>query len=178
MRFNKSLSYAENNLNITGLPLISYGENLVRPTQIPEFLRRLTNLDEHLKQDIDDKEVYDRLESIIVNDLQLFINYYHYIKNRNNTPRWKHLLIFLYQPCVYVKTCLNEYKFITEINKVFDIENADQTLVYIKSINLKIEEYLQQKGGNVYCDNVHERNITSLDLLIYSAYKAQIIIGV
>jgi hypothetical protein len=178
IKFNKSLSYAENNLNITGLPLISYGDNLVRPGQITEFVRKLTNIDGHLKFDTDEREEYERLESIILNDLQLFINYFHYVRNNNNTPKWKNFLLFLYQPCTFVKTCINDHKFINEVNKVFDIENPEQALLYIKSINLKIEEYLEHKGGNVYVDPVYERSITSLDLLIYSAYKAQLIIGV
>jgi hypothetical protein len=175
MKFNKSLSYAENNLNIPGLPLISYGENLVQPEQIPDFMRKLTSIDNHLSKE--EREGFVRLESIILNDLQLFLNYYHYARNHNNTPFWRNVLSFLYQPCTFLKTKVNDHKFIQEVNRVFEIEKFEQALWHIQTINLRIEEYLGSKPEQ-YWERIENRTVSSLDLLIYSACKAERIIGV
>lgn len=45
-------------------------------------------------------------------------------------------------------------------------------MVFVKEINKRIEQVLEKLGGEQYT-KISERNINSIDLEIYSAYKAQ-----
>jgi hypothetical protein len=173
MHFSKSLSNGLDNLSINGLPVISYRSSLVQPNTIPDFLRRLTTVDKHLTDE--EKEANDIIESIILNDMQLFLNYYHYLNTETSVLR--NIGLFFYQPYSFVRTKLNDFKLMKEVNKVFDMDKKEDALVYIRSINMKLERFLELKGQGYY-EKVSERHINSLDLLIYAAYKAQKLINV
>jgi hypothetical protein len=44
------------------------------------------------------------------------------------------------------------------------------------ALNKKIEEFLNDMGGEEYCKGVANREINSIDLTIYAAYKAEMLI--
>ncbi len=156
IKFNKSHSYSELNLLIDQLPLLSFDNNLIRPFQIVKFMKELTGIDSDYKG-----QSFDEIESLILNDLQLYLNYYYYYSKKASI--WKKIVRFLYQPVSSIRTIYNDYQFIKEVNKVFNIHNKDEIVNFIDTVDKKIEKILISFNGE----------LRSIHILIYSALKAQ-----
>lgn len=174
MKFSKSLSYSNCNVLIENFPILTYGINVVKRSNVHIFLKKFSQLDKETStafpSDLLGRKIQN-LEEIILTDLQLFLSYINYYKIISSQGRMSNLLKFLFQPVLTFKTYLNDRMVLKEINEKFEIKSNEQVYDYIHGINRKMELFLKEVGG-AYCTD-KKRKLNSIDLVIYSAYKAQ-----
>lgn len=134
IHFTKSLSYQNCNVLIENLPKLVYGINNVSRESIHIFLKKVVGIDRISEiESIDNetqKEAYE-VEKVIFTDLQLFISVYNYNLKRYKYSVFKTLFRLMYQPYQFLKTYLNDRKFINEFKRVFEITNNDEVNLII-----------------------------------------------
>lgn len=177
--FVSSFNNSTSNLIIENLPMIIFGYHTIKKGNIHYFLKELVRIKDvtSLVDPKDkDKEImkieFENLERMILSDLQILLNYYNYIQINDKTSFFYRFVKSLYQPYKALSSINNDSKMIKEISKFMGVSTKVEALAGVKNINEKIENFLLEKGEE-YIINLDNREINSLDILIYSAVKVQ-----
>ena len=173
----KTNSVENSNIIDVSLPIIYYGKNFVQRENINTFLKKLTNIDKNFCQisDSNKKSHIEKLEKIILSELPVLLGLYSHYMNKKQSSFWKSFLKTIYNPQKTFNTFRRDIKVLKEINEVFSISEVEECINYIQAVNQSINNYLNLMGGVYYCDTILDkrREINSIDMLIYSGYKAQ-----
>ena len=74
IEFSFSQNSTNNHIVIDNLPIIVYGKNIIRKTNIPNFFKVLTGIDRELENNIIEiKMYYEMIEKAIFSDLELLL---------------------------------------------------------------------------------------------------------
>jgi hypothetical protein len=74
MEFSYSLNNNYSNIIVDNLPTVIYGNNIIRKSNIPNFFKLLTGIDQDLeKKDVETKMYYEMIEKLIFSDMQLLL---------------------------------------------------------------------------------------------------------
>jgi len=158
-------------------PKIYYGENIVNRDKINYFLKEFTNIDKKFKETSYEKILKEAnyLENLILTDLNVFLGMFLYFEKKRLTPFWKIFLKSCFMPIRAFRNYRKEKMMLLKFNEIFSITNPNEIFSFIIAINKKIKDYLELVGGEKYCLDIsnNRRELNSSDLLIYSAYKAE-----
>jgi hypothetical protein len=122
MTFDKSLN-SGSNIILQNLPIINYGHHIIRRGEIYTFLKEITNIDTNINFDQLDFIEMERLEHLILFDLQLAVNcYFYYHSSKKKYFVWN-FLKFIYQPYRFIKTYVYDKGMINEIHKHLGISS-------------------------------------------------------
>jgi hypothetical protein len=172
--FTESLNNNYSNIMIENLPYLIYGGIPIKKHFIPDFLKKLVNL-EKMKNINSDKMLQievDSIEKSILFDMQLGLNLYNYFNFYQKTNSLWKVLKTIYQPWITYRTYLHDKENLLEFRKLLGISSKYEALEFLKNLNQKIEIFLTNQGESYY--KIHDRQIYSIDLLIYACVKAQI----
>lgn len=179
--FAESLNKSYTNLTVEHLPYIVYGGYTIKREFLHSFLKQLVSIPEvkRIEGDIllgttDTISItIEQIEKIILFDLQMSLNMYTYFEyNEKTNYLWK-FLKFLYQPLISFRSNLKDNEASTEINKLLGVTSRYEALENVRNIIQKIENFVIGLGGDKYVKGLGvEREINSMDLLIYAAIKA------
>jgi len=178
--FTNSLNKNYSNLTVEELPVINYGNLNVKRNYLNSFLKELVGLNKFYIpanncNKIGSEEInfeIEFLEKNILSDLQLALNFFNHFHHYEKTKYLWKFIKFLYQPLIMLNSSFNERKIILEITRLLGISTKFESLEYMNRIFKKIENFLIALGGEAYCNNLENRVINSIDILIYSATKA------
>jgi hypothetical protein len=179
LEFNVTKTLRTENCTIIDetFPKIYYGENLVNRDNINYFLKEFTNIDKKFKENSKERILKEAkyLENLILTDLNVFLGVFLYSEKKRLSPFWKIIFKTCFMPIRAFQNYRKEKIMLHKFNEIFSVTNPNEIFSFIIAINKKMEDYLELVGGEKYCldisDNIRELN--SLDLLIYSAYKAE-----
>lgn len=119
--FLKTNGHKDSKILMDFFPIAVYGENFVKESQLPEFLKKVTNIDKHFDEnsDFSIKQEVMNLEKIIFNELQLFLNYHHF-HHRKISLGQKIADIFA-QPLDSVRFLIKDYFILKEMKRSFNM---------------------------------------------------------
>jgi hypothetical protein len=191
MTFSESYNNFDSNVLVENLPTIVYANQIVRKPNIKNFLNQLLGLKspgELVKgetdipvlsklnsEDLVIKSIeIENLEKILFSEFQLAINYYKYIDTYDKTNSLVKIWKYIYQPWRRVKVSRNDSGLLQQITKILGISSKYEAIEFIKSINAKIENLLSS-FGEAYSTGIEisKRQINSLDLMLYAAFKTE-----
>jgi hypothetical protein len=131
MSFDKSLN-SGSNIILQNLPIINYGPHIIRRGEIYTFLKEITNIDSNINYNQMELIEMERLEHLILFDLQLAVNCYFYYHNSKKKYFVWNFLKFIYQPFRFMKTYLYDKNMIEEIHKHLGISSKVEVNKYFK----------------------------------------------
>jgi hypothetical protein len=184
LKFIFSLNNSTTNLIVNDLPVIIFGNHVINKGNIFSFLKQFVKIrDKYSFKSLDSlntDELYlkkiqiENLEKIILTDLQLILNYYSsYINSEKTNFFWK-FIKFLLQPIKSVKTNKNDKSLNLEITKMIGVSTKFEAIEMAFEINRRINSLLEEFDDEYFnSKRLRDRKFNSLDLLIYSSYKAQ-----
>jgi len=140
------------------LPIITYGKNKIRKSNISSFFKKLTNIDQQLVNSYSEtqKIEFEKIEKLIFCDINLSLSFYSYFHNIQKGNFLKKFLKFLYQPIYYIRVYYNDRKYVDEITRMLGISTYSEALDLIKEINKKVNDYLGTFGES-YCSQIENR---------------------
>jgi hypothetical protein len=174
MTFTESLNNNYTNIMVENLPYLIFGGIPIKKNFIPDFLKKLVSL-EKMKNINSDKLLQieaDSIEKTILFDIQLGLNLYNYMNFYQKTNSLWKVLKTVYQPWITYRTYLHDKETLLELRKLLGISSKYDALEFLKNNNQKIENFLANQGENYF--KIQDRQIYSIDLLIYACIKAQI----
>jgi hypothetical protein len=133
LNISKTKSYSPHHSNILleTLPMVSYGINYSERNKVSKFLKEITNINTtfNFKTPVSLIHSSEKLEKIILTDLQLFLNLINYFNYHQETPLWKKILNYIYQPRESLYTYLKDRRV---LNKTCDVFSSDgyQEVIY------------------------------------------------
>jgi hypothetical protein len=130
MKFTKSLSDSNCNVLIEKFPVIIYGVNIIKRSNIHLFLKKATNIDIHSidKLENENKIQAIQLEKLIFTDLQLFLSYHNYLSNKSRKGFLSKFISFVYQPVLSLQTYFNDKNILNEFHEKMSINSKDDVI--------------------------------------------------